>query len=420
MTSEAKRIDLRRYLRPGDTVLVGQGTSEPRTLVESLIEQRFELAPLRVFIGASFTGLFRPEHAGPLKFVSYGAVGRTAALARAGVLSIIPLHIGTLPSLIRERTLRIDAVLAQVGEPDREGNHSLGLVSDYLPAAIGCARVTIVEVNARVPFTGGDSIIRAEQIAATVQDDRPLVTVDRRPSLPEDEAIGRLVAELVPDGATLQFGIGGTPDATLAHLRGRKDLGVHSGLISDALLDLIEAGAVTNGLKEIDRGLTVTGALFGSDRLYRWANRNVTLAMRSLDYTHHPRVLAALESLHAINSAVEVDLTGQINGEFAGGRYIGTVGGQGAFARAAITSARGRSIVALPSTANGGAVSRIVSSPSGAITSTSRADADVVVTEHGVAHLRGATLEERIRRMIAIAAPAHREDLGRAASNLFA
>ncbi len=415
MTPGAEAIDLRGLLRPGDTVLIGQGTAEPRALVEALIAQRHELAPLRVFVGASFTGLFEPAHADALEFIGCGGIGRTAALTRAGVISILPIHVGALPALIAEGRLRVDAAFIQVSEPNSQGQHSLGLVADYLQAAIATARVTVAEVNPHVPFTFGETLVAGSQLTATVRDERPLITTGQRAPLPEDDAIGRLVASIIPDGATLQFGIGGTPDAVLSHLGARRDLGVHSGLISDAILDLIEAGVLTNARKEIDRGISVTGALFGTERLYRWADQNPALELRSLGYTHSSRVLSALGALYAINSAVEVDLTGQINGELAAGQYVGTVGGQGAFARAAIFSPTGRSIVALPSTARGGEVSRIVHQLTGGITSTPRADADLVVTEHGIADLRGATLRQRTERLIAIAHPRHQAVLRRSA-----
>jgi acyl-CoA hydrolase len=404
-------LDLPRYLRPGDTVVVGQATGEPRALVEALIEQRHELAPLRVFVGASFVGLLRPEHADTFEFVGWGGVGRTAALTKAGALAILPVHIGSIPALIRNGRLRVDAVLAQVSAPDEQSQCSLGLVADYLQAALDQARVAIAEVNPRVPFTFGETLVPIERFAATVEDDRPLVVVERRAPLPEDEVIARQIAELIPDGATIQFGVGGTPDAVLAELGDKHDLGVHSGLISDAVVDLVEGGVVTNRHKEIDPGLTVTGSLYGTERLYAWADRNPTLRMRSLAYTHEPRVLQRFGAFYAINSAIEVDLTGQINGESADHQYVGTVGGQGAFARAAITSPAGRSIVALPSTAKGGSRSRIVRRLDAGVVSTPRADADLVVTEHGVADLRGATLAERTERLIAIADPRHRDEL---------
>jgi acyl-CoA hydrolase len=404
-------IDLRPHLRAGDHVLVGQGTAEPRALLEALIEQRHELPPVHVFVGSSYTGLLRPEHADVLALSSFGGIGRTGALATAGVVDILPVHLGTIPALIRSGRLRVDVVLCQLSAPDADGVHSLGLLADYLPAAIARARVVLAEVNQRVPFTWGDTLVPAARVAAVVDDDRPLIEVDRRPPLPEDERIAAHVAGLIPDGATIQIGVGGTPEAVLAQLAGRRDLGIHSGLLSDALVDLIEGGAVTNLRKEIDTGTTIAGALLGTERLYRWAHRNPALTMRSVDHTHAAGVLASLGSLHAINSAIEIDLSGQVNAEIAAGRYVGAIGGQGAFARAAATAPGGRSIIAMPSTAARGTISRIVANLSAPVVSPARADADVVVTEHGVADLRGATISERRERLLSIAAPHLREEI---------
>ena len=412
----AGELDLTRFIRPGDTVLVEQSTGEPRALVEALIAQRHELAPLTVFIGSSYTGLLRPEHADALRFVGFGAVGRTGALVQAGVVELHPVHFGAVPGLITSGRIPIDVVLAQVSPPGPDGSHSLGLVADYVAPAIGVARTTLAELNRRVPYTFGDTVVAADRVVVVVEDDRPLIEVERRAPLPEDEVIAALIADLIPDGATIQFGIGGTPDAVLAGLHDRRHLGVHSGILSDAFVDLVDAGVVTNERKEIDTGVSVTGALLGTTRLYDWARENRALSMRAATYTHDGSVLAALGTLHAINSAVEVDLTGQINGESAAGRYVGLVGGQGAFARAALMSPHGRSIVALPSTARDGTISRIVARLGDGIVSTARADADLVVTEHGVADLRGATLTERRARLLAIADPRHVEALEREAA----
>jgi acyl-CoA hydrolase len=404
-------IDLTDHIRPGDTVLVGQGSGEPRALVEALIEQRHALGPLTVFVGGTGSGLWQPEQADVLHFVGYGAIGRTAVLSRAGVLDVVPVHLGSLPYLFTSRTIPIDVVLCQVSTADPDGRHSLGLVADYLPAAIAVARTTIAEVNPHVPYTFGETI-PAERLV-TVPDDRPLPSVKRRDPSEEDRAIAALVGGLVPDGATMQFGVGGTPDAVLAALASKRDLGIHSGLIGDAVVDLVEAGVVTNARKPVDTGLTVTGAIVGTERLYRWADRNPTLLMRPVSYTHDPQVLSSFENFFAINAAIEVDLGGQINAETVNGAYIGAVGGQAAFARAGAAAPHGRSIIALASTAAGGAISRIVARLGDGVTSTPRADADLVVTEHGVADLRGATLRQRAERLIAIAAPSHREALRR-------
>jgi acyl-CoA hydrolase len=366
-----------------------------------------------VFVGSSYSGLFRPEHADAMRFCGFGGVGRTSELTKAGVLDVLPVHIGSLPELIAARRLPVDVVLVQLSSPDEQGRHSLGLVADYLQPAIATARTVVAEINPHCPFTYGDTLVPAERLGLVVHDDRPLLSIELQPPSPVEEAIASSVAALIPDGATIQFGVGRTPDAVLRKLVDKRDLGVHSGLISDALVDLIETGVVTNRRKPIDPSVTVTGALLGTDRLYRWADRNPDLAMRALSYTHDPRILAAFDHFYAINSALEVDLTGQINAETVGGRHLGTIGGQGAFARAALTSPGGRSIIALPSVARRGETTRIVANLPDRVVTTSRADADLIVTEHGVADLRGATISERRTRLIAIADPRHRDELER-------
>ncbi|CAB4863054.1 unannotated protein [freshwater metagenome] len=404
------QIDLTRYVKPGDTIIIGQGAGEPQALVQALIEQRHSLGGVRVYIGASYTGAFRPEHADAIEFISIGVVGRTAALADAGVLTIIPAHFGSLPMLMRRGVLRPDVVLAQMTPANAEGVHSLGAVCDYLSNAVEMSPCVLAEINPRVPFTIGDVLVPSSRIAGFVHNDVPLVPVERRTPSSEEDIIGRLVASVVPDGATIQFGIGTLPDAILSHLGDKKDLGVHSGLISDAVVDLVERGVITNARKEIDRGLTVAGSLLGTERLHEWVTGNPSVVMRNVEYTHNAGVLGRLGSLHAINSAIEIDLTGQISAEVVGGRHLGLVGGQGSFARAACFAEQGRSILALPSTAKSGAT-RIVHRFSDGIVSSGRSDADLIVTEHGIADLRGASLVERRQRLIAIAAPEHREQL---------
>jgi acyl-CoA hydrolase len=405
-------VDLTAYIQPGDTVLVGQGTAEPRSLVEALIAQRHALRDVTVFVGASFTGLLRPEHNDHLRLLTFGGIGHTSALTRQAAADVMPIHLGSLPQLISDGRLRIDVVLLQVS-PAEDGRHSLGLAADYLPAALASARVVIAEVNRRVPFTFGDTEVSADRLSVTVEDDRPLIQVPSREPTVQEQTIGKLVADVIPDRATIQFGVGGTPDVVLDHLTGHRDLGVHSGLLSDAVVTLAEAGALTNAHKPVDRGLSVAGVLFGSERLYRWAERNKDVRLRSLAYTHDARVLATFDNLYAINSALEVDLTGQINAEAASGRYVGAVGGQGAFARAASCARNGRSIIALPSTTQKDARSRIVVRLADGVVTTARSDADLIVTEHGVADLRGMSLDARAMRMIAIAPPDQRELLER-------
>jgi acyl-CoA hydrolase len=406
-------IDLTNFIREGDTILVGQGSAEPRSLVEALIAQRNALRGVTVFVGSSFTGLLKPEHADALRLIGLGGLGESVQLAKAGVLDVVPVHLGSMAQLITSGAIHVDVVLAQVSTPNVDGLHSFGLVADFLPAAISVARVTLAEVNPHVPFTGGHPLVRSDQIAATVFDDRPLITVPQRSATSTDAAIAKHVAALIPNNVTLQVGIGATPDGVLSRLVDRRGLGLHAGVLTDAILGLIECGAVDNAHKEVDRGVTVTGSLFGTERFYKWADHNAQLRVCPVSYTHDARVLATFESLYSVNGAIEVDLTGQINAETMGGVYAGTIGGGPVFARAAMMSPQGRSIITLPSSTRGGAVTRIVPRiPDGAVT-TPRSDADVVVTEHGVAHLRGASISERMKRLIAIADPRHRDDLER-------
>ena len=229
-----------------------------------------------------------------------------------------------------------------------------------------------------------------------------------------DQSIAKIAAGYIEDGAVLQVGIGAVPDAILRLLRDRRDLGVHSGMIGDGLVDLVEAGVITNARKPIDAGVSITGALIGTRRLYEFADRNPKIGMRRSAYTHSEVTLSRLERLVTINSAVEVDLTGQVNAEQNGSQYIGGTGGQVDYVRAGSRAHGGHSLIALPATAKGGKVSRIAVALSGPVT-TARSDVDVIVTEFGAAELKGQTLAERARRLIAIAHPDFREELERAA-----
>src|SRR4051812_42894655 len=189
----------------------------------------------------------------------------------------MPIHLGTVAQLISTGRLPVDVALVQLSEADADGDHTLGLTADYLQAAVAAARVTLAEVNPRVPRTFGDTTVPTAQVAEVVFDDRPLIELDQRAITDEDRAIAAHVAPLIPDGATLQVGVGGTPDAVLAALRGHREIGIHSELVSDAMVDLVEAGVITNARKEIDAGITVAGVLFGTERVFRWADRNPSL-----------------------------------------------------------------------------------------------------------------------------------------------
>ncbi len=407
----AMTIDLSKLIRAGDGVTWGQATAEPQSLVEAFVAQRAAYSGAGAFLGVNYAGIVKPEHADHLRLSAYCGAGANRALAEAGVLEIHPHPYSKLGALIRSRHIPVDVVLVQVSPPNAEGLHSLGLAAEYLPPAMPGARAVIAEINDQVPWTHGDGALRRADFAAVIETSRAPAAGKVVAPGPVDEAIARHAAAFVPDGAVLEFGLGALPEAILRALGDRRDLGVHSGTLLDTVADLMERGVITNARKEIDAGVTVGGVLMGSKRLFDFAHRNPALHLKSCDYTHSPKVLGSLSRFVAINSAIEVDLTGQVNAEIANGAYLGAVGGALDFIRAANYSEGGVSLMCLPASI-GTKASRIVSRISGPV-ATPRSEAGVIVTEHGAADLRGCTLRERAKRMIAIAHPAFREALER-------
>lgn len=415
-------IDLGNHIRRGDTIVWGQACAEPRTLVEELIRQADRIGELRCFVGIPAESALTSDTIVPALTVhSYCGAGTNTALASSGRLHIWPEHYSALPSLLTTGPLRADVVFVQVSPPDARGRHSLGLGDDYFSASIAGARVVIAEVNEQVPFTRGARTLTADQFTAAVHVSRVPGQIPAPRVGEEVVAVARRVAELVPDGATLQFGIGALPEAVLMELFGHRDLGIHSGIMNDTAMRLVRAGVANGARKTLDRGVAIAGLLGGTTELFQWAHDNRAVELRSTAYTHDPSVLEATHSLVAVNSAIEVDLTGQVNAEVAGNRYVGAVGGAVDFLRGAGRCPGGTPIVALPSTATGrgGRIQRIVSRLSGPV-STPRSEGIVVVTEHGVADLRGANLSQRVERMIAIADPAHRPELDAHADRVLA
>lgn len=417
ITTDAAALDLSRFLRPGDRIVWGQACGEPTTLVEALIAQAEGVGPLAAFAATSFSGLLDAAAAEKVAISSMGAIGSLRALAEAHRLAIVPCHVGQVASMIEQGLIGCDVAFVQVSPPDAEGNHSFGLIGDFVEAAVKKARVVIAEVNERVPFTLGDAVLPAARIDCAVRVDRDPVEVLPAKIGDTDLAIAKLAAEYIGDGAVLQVGIGAVPDAILRLLHDRRDLGIHSGMVGDSLVDLVEAGVITNARKPMDAGMSITGALIGTKRLYAFANRNPQLGLRNSAYTHGATVLARLPRLVTINSAIEVDLTGQVNAEQSGSLYLGGTGGQVDFVRAGARSPGGRSIIALPATARGGKVSRITASLAGPVT-TARSDVDVIITEFGAAELKGEALGERARRLVAVAHPDFQEELDRAAHSI--
>ena len=409
---------LQALLRPGDTIWWGQAMAEPLTLTRALVEHRHALAQggrLRIFASYGASDTLRPEHADVFDIGGVIAGGMHRKLTAAGVFDIYPGHYSQVPSHIRAGVIAADVALVQVSPPDAQGRYSLGLIQEYLSAVIGKARVVIGEVNPHVPWTHGGLHLKAGDFDLLIDAEHPPIDAERADPGAIEQAIARHIASRIEDGATLQVGIGRQPEAVLALLQGRRDLGLHSGAAGDGVVALAEAGVLTNARKGRDAGVSIAGILMGTERLRRWAHCNPALELRDTDYTHDPEVLASLNQFVAINGAIEVDLTGQVNSEVAGGAYLGGVGGSVDFLRGAARSRGGLPIVALPSTAKG--ATRIVAQLSGPV-STPRSDAGLIFTEYGVADLRGQPLSRRVQRMIDIAAPEHRAELERQAHAL--
>ncbi len=404
-------LDLKEFLRPGDHIIMGQACGEPTSLVEALIAQGKDIGDLSAFIATSFSGLFQPDTAGSFKLYSMGAIGALRSMTKANALQVIPIHVSQVAPMIAADIIPCDVAFIQVSPADASGNHSCGLISDYVQAAVDKARVVIAEINEQVPFSNGE-MINASRIDVAVHVSRAPVQVQPANISELDEAIARHCANYIVDGSVIQTGVGAVPDAILRLLHDRKDLGVHSGMLGDGLVELVEAGVITNARKKIDTGVSINGALIGSQKLYDWANNNPLMRMCATSYTHDAAILAQVDQLVTINSALEVDLTGQANAEQSGAAYMGGTGGQVDFVRAGARSKGGHSIIALPATAKGGTLSRICTSLSGPVT-TARSDVDVIVTEFGAAELKGQCLAERTRRLIAIAHPDFREQLER-------
>lgn len=378
-------MDLAQWIRPGDGVIFGQACAEPQTLVEGLVAQRAAYSGATLFMGVNWSGTVKPAHADHLRLTAYCGSGHNRALADAGVLDIHPHPYSQLAALIRARRIRADVVLVQVSPPNAQGEYSLGLAAEYLVPALASCRAVIGEVNDQVPWTYTERLLRREDFAFLAETSRAPVALPYGPPGDLEKAVARNAAPFVPDGATLETGLGALPDAVLGMLGERKRLAIHSGSLGDGAVDLMQ------------RGIVVTadcGTLMGTRRLFEHARENPAVRLRSTEFTHNPRVLAGLERFVAINSAVEVDLTGQVNAEVARGSYLGAVGGALDFIRAANHSAGGVSLMLLPA-------ARIVEKLQGPV-ATPRSEAGVIVTERGAADLRGCTLRERVARLKAI------------------
>jgi 4-hydroxybutyrate CoA-transferase len=409
-------------IRSGDQVFVHGGAATPSVLLEALTARAGELRD----VGITHLHIEGPApHLAPEVADSFrhralfiGANAREAV--NSGRADYVPIFLSDIPHLLTSGAYPLDAAFINVSPPDAHGYCSLGTSVDTALSAVQSATTVIAQLNQAMPRTLGDSFVHVDEIDLAVE-------VDQAPhehSLPAigdiERRIGQYVAELVPDAATLQMGIGSIPAAVALALRDKRDLGIHTELFTDPVLDLVEAGAVTGAAKEVNRGKIVSAFVMGSQRLYDFLHDNPMIEMRPVDYTNDTAVIRRFRRMVAINSALSIDLTGQVSADSIGTRFYSGVGGQMDFMRGAALAPEGRAIIALPATAAGDSVSRIaaVLAP-GAGVVTTRAHVRTVVTEYGVAELFGRSVRERASSLIAIAHPDFRDELEREARRLY-
>jgi acyl-CoA hydrolase len=403
-----------RLIRPRKRILIGSGAAEPGGLVEAMVAhgthlEGNEIVHLMTLGSAPYV---QPGLEKRFRHTAFfiGANVRTAV--QEGRADFMPVFLSEIPQLITSGRVRIDVALIQVSPPDRLGFVSLGVSVDVVRAAVDTAGLILAEVNPNMPRTLGDSFLHVDRIAQLVPVDVPLPELAPEPLDDVCREIGRNVASLIPDGATLQLGIGRIPDATLAALTDRRDLGVHTEMLSDGVMRLAEAGIVTGRRKTVLPGKIVTSFVMGTRRLYEWVHDNPQIEMRPSAFTNDPFLISRHDQMVAINSALAVDLTGQVAADTVRGRFFSGIGGQVDFIRGAARSQGGRPIIALPSTARDGTVSRIQPTfEEGTGVVTSRGDIHYVVTEYGVADLWGKNIRQRAEALTGIAHPDFRAGL---------
>jgi 4-hydroxybutyrate CoA-transferase len=408
-------------VRSRDQLYLQCAAATPSVLLDALVERAPELEAVSVVHlhcegpGPHLTPAMEPHFRHRALFIGPNA----RAAVNEGRADYVPVFLSDVPRLFASGALPLDYVFVNATPPDAHGFCSLGTSVEAMHAAIKAARTVVVQFNRGVPRTLGDSFIHVDDIDLAIECDVPPYNVPLPAIGDVEQRIGAFVADLVPDGATIQMGIGAIPAAVAHALGGKKDLGVHTEMFTDTIVDLVEAGVINGSRKERNRGKIVAAFLMGTQRAYRFVHDNPMIEMRPVDFTNDTAVIRSFSRMTAINSAVEIDLTGQIVADSIGHRMYSGVGGQMDFVRGASLASEGRAIIALPATAQDGARSRIVPSiQDGAGVVTTRAHARTVVTEHGIAELWGRSLRERARALIAVAAPEFRAELEHEAARL--
>ncbi|NBJ83443.1 acetyl-CoA hydrolase/transferase family protein [bacterium 1XD42-94] len=413
LTDADKALD---FIKSGERVVIGHACGEPSYLVETMVSkaEQYENVEIVHMVAMGKAGYAQPGMEKHFRHNALFVGGTTRKAVSEGRGDYTPCFFYRIPALFTNGSLPVDVALVQAAAPDANGNMSLGISVDYTLPAVRAAKKVIVQVNKELPRTYGDSTfhISDANVVAVVEHDAPIIEL-APPKITEiEKAIGANCAKLINDGDTLQLGIGAIPDAVLMFLGEKKDLGIHSEMFSDGVVGLVEKGVITNAKKTTHKGKFVANFLMGTRRLYDFVNNNPDVEMYPVDYVNNPVVVMKEDNIVSINSCVQIDLMGQAASETVGYTQISGVGGQVDFIRGASMAKNGRSILAFPSTAAKGTVSKIVPLlDEGAAVTTSRNDIDYVVTEYGIAKLSGRTLKERAKALIEIAHPDFREGL---------
>lgn len=409
------------HISNGDFIVVPTGVGEPPALLTALSEQRRRFNDVKVgqILAVRKYGYFDPETVQHVRHVAffYGAASRPGG--QAGQIDFIPSYFSEMPMLIERGMIPSDVVFALASPMDEHGYFSLSLAADYTMAAIKKARAVVLEVNPNVPFAFGNCHVHISELAAVVESNDNVTEVGLPKIGPVQQAIGKYVADMIDHGSTLQIGYGGIPDAVVMQLTSKQDLGIHTEMIGDGILTLLESGAVTNRKKNFMPGKMVATFALGSKKLYQFIHRNPALEMHPVDFTNDPYIAARNDKLVAINATLQIDLLGQCGSESLGPVPYSGTGGQVDFVRAANRSRDGKAFIVLPSTAKDDSISRIVPvlTPGTHVT-TGKNDINYVVSEYGVAQLRGKSARQRAEEMISIAHPDFRAELREQARRL--
>jgi acyl-CoA hydrolase len=406
--------DAVRLVRNGDTIIVPTGVGEPPALLTALSDQRRDFKDVKVsqILAMRKYDYIDPQTVDHVRHVAFFLGGATRAGGQEGWVDFIPNYFSEIPHQIERGHIAADVVFSMASPMDAHGFFAVSLGADYTMAAIAKARAVVLEVNPNVPFAFGNCHVHISQVAALVENDQPVLEVGLPKIGPVQEAIGKYVADMIEDGSTLQIGYGGIPDAVVMQLTSKHDLGIHTEMIGDGIMTLVESGAVTNRRKNYLPGKMIATFALGSQKLYRFMDRNLALEIHPVSFTNDPYLAGQNDNLVAINATLQIDFQGQCGSESLGfSPYSGT-GGQADFVRAANRSRGGKAFIVVPSTAKNDTISRIVPTLTpGTHVTTSKNDINYVVTEYGVAQLRGKSMKQRTLELIAIAHPNFRAEL---------